>query len=429
MALERLFDRQALVKVVLLYTPSNSLSMYVQDVIKNRYQINKDSIRDIRNKKELRETQDLYNVVPFLSQKWLFHVKDGDKVVKKDFLRLARGNTSGVYFIEFENYRSYKFAKDLLKDEIGTIDLYMAWLKRADFEKLYNVLVVGAKGYQLPKTLLDFVIRGYANEIEAVFKLFMELRDGREIKSRKEIIDICGINSNTVDNFMFSLLKDPPVKDAGLKRYMSNRIKEAVDLAEKYTWSTFRNYLKRSVKSCIHVKMILSSGEVYDNIRNYENEGYDMKKLKRFQRYIPQLKETSMSRLVGLLDNLEKGVWYTDLEFLNFFFNYMLYKYNSNEEVKRLLLQARAMLKDKKKASQLEVNQEEVSTQEEKPKKRKIKPISGKPEREIMQTHSPDKEDMQPVSKTTVTPKPLTQNQEDSRIQVRDFFRRKLSNE
>ncbi|MRB31179.1 hypothetical protein GH891_31965, partial [Bacillus thuringiensis] len=74
--------------------------MYVQDVIKNRFQINKDSIKDIATKKELQETKELYNVVPFLSQKWLFHVKNGDKAVKKDFLRLARGNTSGVYFIE-----------------------------------------------------------------------------------------------------------------------------------------------------------------------------------------------------------------------------------------------------------------------------------------------------------------------------------------
>ncbi|AFQ29908.1 hypothetical protein P4493_05335 [Bacillus thuringiensis] len=398
MGLELLFDRQSMMKVVLLYTPSNSLSMYVQDVIKNRFQINKDSIKDIATKKELQETKELYNVVPFLSQKWLFHVKNGDKAVKKDFLRLARGNTSGVYFIEFENYRNYKFVKDLLRNEPGTVDLYMGWLKRADFEMLYRHLVVGFKGYELTKTLQDFVIRGYANEIEAVFKLFVELRDGREVKTRKEIIDICGINSNTVDNFMFSLLKEPPVKDKGLKRYMSNRIKEAVDLAEKYTWSTFRNYLKRSVRSCIDVKLILSSGEIYDNIRNYENEGYDMKKLRRMQRYLPQLKEISMARLLGLLDNIEKGVWYTDLEFLNFFFNYMLYKYNSNKEVKKLILEARALVKQKENKAKSE------------PKEKRV----------IMQAHSPDKED---------NVKPMTRKEENDRVQVRDFFRRKLSNE
>ncbi|WP_255294051.1 hypothetical protein [Bacillus toyonensis] len=423
MGLEKLYDRQTRMKVVLLYTPSSSLSIYVQDVIKNRYQIKKDSIKTITSKKELGATKDVYNVVPFLSQAWLFHVTNGDKVIKKDFLKLSRGNTSGVYLIEFENYKNYKFAKDLLQREVGVVDLYMAWLRRADFNTLYNQLVVGFNGTQLPKSLLDFVSKGYSSEIEAVFQLFLELRDGREIKSRKQIIDICGLNSNTVDNFMFSLLKDPPTKDAGVKKYMSNRLKEAVDLAEKYTWSTFRNYLKRSVKSCIDVKMILSSGEVYKDIRVYENEGYNMKQLKRLQRYIPTLKEISIARLLGLLDNLEKRTWYNDVDFLNFFFNYMTYKYDSNEEVRRLILEARTVKANKEK-EKLE------SSPKKAVKQTKVKPLPT-PRRElvtsggsvvsdreddvgIMQTHSPDKE-------TTID------TEEDTRVNVRNFFSKRMS--
>src|SRR5690606_35708467 len=126
-------------------------------------------------------------------------------LIKKDFLKLERDNSSGIYLLEFENYKNYKFAKDLLSKEQGVLDLYLAWLRRNDFHILYNRIVVHNKGYELPKTLLDFVSKGYSSEIDALFELFEELKAGKEVKTRKDIIDICGLSSNTIDGFMFSL--------------------------------------------------------------------------------------------------------------------------------------------------------------------------------------------------------------------------------
>lgn len=340
MALEQLFERQRLLRVVLLYTPSSSLSLFVQDALKSRYNISKESVISIRSKKELNNTREFFNVVPFLSDRWLFHVKQADKLIKKDFIKLARDNTSGVYLLEFENYRNYKSTKDLLSKQQGILDLYLAWLRKKDFMTLYSRLVLRKSKSSLPNSLLNFVIRGYSSEIESVFKLFEVLKEGREIKTRKQVIEICGLSANTIDNFMFGLLKEPNLSDKGLKRYISNRLKEAVELADKYTWTTFRNYLKKSVKSCINVKMILSSGEVYDNIRNYENAGYDIKSIVKYQRFLPQIKKISLVRFLGLLENIEKRVWRSDVDFLAFFFNYLIYKYNANEEVKELLMVA-----------------------------------------------------------------------------------------
>lgn len=340
MALEQLFERQRLLRVVLLYTPSSSLSLFVQDALKSRYNISKESVISIRSKKELNNTREFFNVVPFLSDRWLFHVKQADKLIKKDFIKLARDNTSGVYLLEFENYRNYKSTKDLLSKQQGVLDLYLAWLRRNDFMTLYSRVVLRKSKSSLPNSLLNFVIRGYSSEIESVFKLFEVLKEGREIKTRKQVIEICGLSANTIDNFMLGLLKEPNLSDRGLKRYISNRLKEAVELADKYTWTTFRNYLKKSVKSCINVKMILSSGEVYDNIRNYENAGYDTKSIVKYQRFLPQIKKISLVRFLGLLENLEKRVWRSDVDFLAFFFNYLIYKYNANEEVKELLMVA-----------------------------------------------------------------------------------------
>lgn len=340
MALEQLFERQRLLRVVLLYTPSSSLSLFVQDALKTRYNISKESVISIRSKKELNNTREFFNVVPFLSDRWLFHVKQADKLIKKDFIKLARDNTSGVYLLEFENYRNYKSTKDLLSKQQGILDLYLAWLRKKDFMTLYSRLVLRKSKSSLPNSLLNFVIRGYSSEIESVFKLFEVLKEGREIKTRKQVIEICGLSANTIDNFMFGLLKEPNLSDRGLKKYISNRLKEAVELADKYTWTTFRNYLKKSVKSCINVKMILSSGEVYDNIRNYENAGYDIKSIVKYQRFLPQIKKISLARFLGLLENIEKRVWRSDVDFLAFFFNYLIYKYNANEEVKELLMVA-----------------------------------------------------------------------------------------
>lgn len=368
MTLEYLFDRQRLVRVVLVYTPSNSLSLFVQDSLKSRYNISKDSVRTINVKKELTQTREIYNVVPFLSDRWLFHVPKADKLIKKDFIKLMQENTTGIYVLEFENYRNYKAVKDMVSKQQGVLDLYLAWLRRVDFDVLYNRLVLAEKGFKMPKVMEDFVARGYSNEIESLFELFKQLREGVEVKTRKDVIEICGLSSNTIDSFMFGLLKDPTLSDKGLKKYISNRLKEAVDLAEKYTWSKFRNYLKRSVKSCIDVKMILSSGEVYDNIRTYENDHYEMDKLKRYQRYLPKIKETSMTRLLGLLDCLENRRWGNDLDFLTFFFEYIIYKYESNIEVKELILktlkEGKSSTSNKQKRTRSNIKEKKVTEKE-----------------------------------------------------------------
>lgn len=349
MALEYLYDRQKLVRVVLLYTPSNSLSIFLQDSFKTRYNIANDSVRSIKTKKDLRATGSLNNIVPFLSDRWFFHVKPADKLVGKDFLKLTKNNTSGIYFMEFENYKSYRDAKKLLAKEQGVLDLYLGFLRRNDFDILYYRVIVANHGQVLPKTLQDFVARGYSGEIESIFDLFEAIKEGQPIKSRKDIIEICGLSSNTIDSFMFSLLKEPTTSDKGLKMYISKRLKEAVDLSEKYTWSKFRSFLKNSVKSCVDIKMILSSGEVYDNIRGYENEGYDTKRLKRYQRHLPKIKEISMTRFLGLLENLDSRHWRSDVDFLNFFFNYMLYKYRANDEVRNMILKSMNDVKEKGK--------------------------------------------------------------------------------
>ena len=364
MALEYLFDRQRMLKVVLVYTPSTSLSIFVQDAIKSRYGINLDNIRTINSQKELNATREIYNIMPFLSDRWLFHVPKADKIVKKTFLKLQMENTSGVYLLEFENYKSYKFAKDLLSKQQGVLDLYLAWLRRDDFQELYKRIVIANNGSELPKTLLDFVMKGYSSEIDALFLLFDRLKEKQEIKSRKDIIEICGLSANTIDSFMFSLLKEPTVSDKGLKKYMANRLKEAVDLSEKYTWLKFRNYLIRSVKTCIEIKMILSSGEVYDNIRNYENENYNINQIKKYQRHLPKIKEISMTRFLGLLECLNRRIWREDMDFLDFFFNYMIYKYEANVEVKGLImsaLTAKGEPKKKKEVKQKPISKEQVS--------------------------------------------------------------------
>lgn len=337
MALAMLQDRQVNLKVVLLYTQSNSLELFIEDMIRRRFNINNDNIVNVTSKKELKQTEGVSSVVPFLSDRWLFKVPEADKVVGKEIVTLVRKASSGVYLLKFEKYRDYIKVKKLLDREQGVLDLYLAFLRKDDFTFLYKRVVLNNGGYVLTKPLLDFVSKGYSGEVESLFTLFNLLKDGQEVKTRKQVIDICGLSANTIDNFMFSLLKEPNLTKNGLKKYNSNRIVEAVDLAERYSWRTFRNYLRTSVKSCIDIKMILSSGEIYDDIRNYENEGYEVKRLKRYQRFLYRIKEINIAKFLGLLDNLDKRRWESDLDFLNFFYNYSLYKYNSNVQAKKML--------------------------------------------------------------------------------------------
>ena len=325
MLLRNLDDNNISCNVVILQTSSDKLRMFVQDKIKRKFKCNVDTIISCSSKKDYKQLKDVINVIPPFSDKWYIDV-DLDSCNDKDFVNLVKDSTTCVFFCNVKKYGTYKKFKQEIKQVSGVFD----YLRRNDFIYLYDCFVPEDK--RLQKALFDYVVQSYSGDIESVFDLFLELANGREVKTRKDISDICGLGGNSVESFIVSMLKQPPTTEKGLNKVLKNRVRAGTELAESYGYSSFYNRLRKTLMCFIQLKELLISGVVYKQIHKLP-DCYDERTLSRYQRYIWRLKEIPLSRILRLYSSLGNSVWRSDIDFLNFLYSYIYSEEKNSLEV------------------------------------------------------------------------------------------------
>lgn len=329
MLLRNLDDNNISCNVVILQTSSDKLRMFVQDKIKRKFKCNVDTIISCSSKKDYKQVKDVINVIPPFSDKWYIDV-DLDSCNDKDFVNLVKDSTTCVFFCNVKKYGTYKKFKQEIKQVSGVFDYYINYLRRNDFIYLYDCFVPEDK--RLQKALFDYVVQSYSGDIESVFDLFLELADGREVKTRKDISDICGLGGNSVESFIVSMLKQPPTTEKGLNKVLKNRVRAGTELAESYGYSSFYNRLRKTLMCFIQLKELLISGVVYKQIHKLP-DCYDERTLSRYQRYIWRLKEIPLSRILRLYSSLGNSAWRSDIDFLNFLYSYIYSEEKNSLEV------------------------------------------------------------------------------------------------
>lgn len=318
MSLSEISEKGLSLRLVLLQTPSDNLRMFVQDTLKAITGGNQDSIFEVKDKKSLKEALDLCLIKPFEVKKWLFLV-DLDKISLVNLTRGMETNSSGIFFCTTSKYSNYKKLKTLNKDLEGFLDIYVSFLRKNDFLYLYDSFVP-IEG-KLTSALYDFVCKGYSGDVDSVMTLFRALQSGEKVESKRDITDICGLGGNTVDSFILGLLKSEPKTEKGLSTILSNKLKLATDLEEVLGWSKFWGYSLNTVKALCDIKMLYISGAVYKSIRKLP-EGYDEKRLSRYNRYLWKLNEIPLSKLLQVRVLLENRRWTTNLDFASFLYKF-----------------------------------------------------------------------------------------------------------
>lgn len=308
----------------LLLTSSNLAELYIYDTLKEKCKGSRDSIYTINTKASANEMLELVNVQPFTADRWLF-VLEYNKVksVIKEKRGLFEADTS-EFLIKVRNYKEFKEVKNMLN---RVNDIYLSFIKYYDVEYILQ-------GYSLSSKLIDFVSKSYSSDPEQVFVLRNELRNGRVIDRRKDIVDICGVSSGSISSFALALLKYPSETEKGRKLMYKNRIGVALELAETYGFSKMRNFLMASVKDILDIKQLYMVGTIYDSISNLpdtqikDKDGnmvqvYDEKRLSRYNMYLSSIIDTPYSRILRLYLTLKKsGRWYSGLDMANFIYQY-----------------------------------------------------------------------------------------------------------
>ena len=252
-------------------------------------------------------------------------IKEGP-ALRRRFLDLAIGQLYPSYVNLLKEYtRALTQRNAILKDMNGVFDFYINYLRRPDFLYLYDAFTLSDN--KLNKQLFDYAVQSYSGDIEAVFELLIHLNQGEKFENRKEIAEICGLGSLSIESYIFTLLKELSGSDKGLATVIKNRVKAGVELGEAIGFSSMYNFMSRSLLLFCELKMLVMSGIVYKTVRNLPDT-FDEKALSRYQKYIWRLKEIPLSDLLRLRQCMGKKAWRSELDFLNFIYRYYNMKAN-----------------------------------------------------------------------------------------------------
>lgn len=315
--------RNKQMEVLLMQTSSTKLNMFIEDKVKRIFQATRENTLEITSKEELKQVKEIIGILPPIGSKWFIKV-DLDKIRDNELFNTINKSYTCFFLITTNRYSNFKLASEKLENKENFYSYYCSYLKRRDLVYLYDALT--KENNKLTKTLFDYLASGYSNDVEAIIDLFMAMNKGYKVKTRKNIADVCGIGNNSVETFIFQLLSNLSGTPRGLQIVMKNRIKAGKELAETLGYSTFYNFLKSSVDNCVDIKLLIINGYIYKEIREVPN-GYDEKKLGKYQRYLYKIREIPFSKLVRLRKLLNKK-WTNEYDFLEFIYTYYNQEYN-----------------------------------------------------------------------------------------------------
>jgi hypothetical protein len=322
MYIEDLYKRHIRLDVLILQTPSSKLNIFIEDKLKSRFKAKGETVIDIDSKDTLKYVKELQGILPPIGEKWFIRV-DLSKFRDKELFKTIRESTTCFFLLYSDKYKNFKLARDMLKNRENVYEYYVRALKRRDLVYLYDTFT--KKDNQLSKVLFDYLAQSYSEDVEAIMDLLLELNQGTKVTSRTDISKICGIGNNSVESFIFQMVKGLSGSEVGLKTVMRIRIKAGLDLGQALGYSTFYNFMNKAIKCLVDIKVLVISGVIYKEIRDLP-DAYDEKALSRYQKYLWKLKEIPLSRFLRLRQVMGNKVWRTEYDFLNF-----LYRYYSEE--------------------------------------------------------------------------------------------------
>lgn len=312
-----------------IFLANSSLAeMYVYDILKKKCGADMDSIFTVNSKKSFQEMLDMVSAQPFLADKWFFIIEYGKIKRSLDSKKGIFKSDSSEFLIKVKNYKEFKEAKEALSVVgDGVNDIYLSYINYYDTDFLLSDFEISSK-------LISYVYKSYSSDPEQVFRLRKELQSGIVVNSRKQIAELCGVSTGTLNSFTISLLGGEPKGEKGKKIVIRNRIKVALELSEVYGYSKFKNFLTASVKDILDIKVLYMQGAIYNRItdlpeirvkdeKGEEKLVFDEGRLSRYRFYLDTIKEIPYTRILRLYLFLKTyGKWYSDADMVNFIYQY-----------------------------------------------------------------------------------------------------------
>lgn len=305
---------------VVIYVKSAVIKALIKDTLKEKFEIPRNVHLVARTDKELKDIKHDTMVEPFGGGRWFIEVETEEISLKE--IRKAINSTFNtsltIYWVDnYWMFRKIQELDDLKRQGVYSQVYYFGRLDENDIYYLQMKIVKDKESY-LKDNMMKYLIKNYTFDVDAVCDLFIGIKNGAKIKTRKNIIDLVGLGGNTVDSYVVKLLTYNPRTEKGLSKIVADSLALLNDLSFSYNHVTIKNYMLSSINTMIEIKQLQIQG-IFSAVKQEIPYGYNEYKIKRMRRfYRTILEEIPLARLLNLKLCLEQeDMFNTELGLLN----------------------------------------------------------------------------------------------------------------
>ena len=276
---------------------------------------NKDTVIYVNKKSDVEEMSDLSLVMPMNAEQWLFIISyDKVKRHRRKIIELIKQkNPSSKYLISFDKYVDFKRFNDDLGSMVNS--MYLKNLNQKDVRFLF-------RKYKFDKDLFQFIFYSYRSEVEKMMTLLSFLDMGQTVKSRKDVTDLVGVSTGSIQHFIFQLLGKKPLSLKSQGIIVKNRTVTISELAKVYGVRQLKGIITNSVKDILDIKSLNLTGVLYKSIDKIP-EGYDSTRLLKYKPFYAKILDVPYIRILDLYLLLyNERSWNSGLDMYRFIYTY-----------------------------------------------------------------------------------------------------------
>lgn len=311
--LEALTDRE--INVHTMMQDSGKLDLFVYNMLKKATNGNKDTVLYVNKKSDVEEMSDLSLVMPMNAEQWLFIISyDKVKRHRRKIVELIKQkNPSSKYLVSFEKYIDFKRFNDDLGSMVNS--MYLKNLNQKDARFLF-------RKYKFDKDLFQFIFYSYRSEVEKIMTLLSFLDMGQTVRSRKDVTDLVGVSTGSIQHFIFQLLGKKPLSLKSQGIIVKNRTVTISELAKVYGVRRLKGIITNSVKDILDIKSLNLTGVLYKSIDKIP-EGYDSTRLLKYKPFYAKILDVPYIRILDLYLLLyNEQSWSSELDMYRFIYTY-----------------------------------------------------------------------------------------------------------
>lgn len=305
---------------VLVYGKSSRYLTLVTNLVKKRFSVGSSSVLRVNDLNDIPKQDSSIQVRPFRSLFRLIIVEDQKTELSNDtltFLKTIQPFTRLV--VGFQNYKIFQNFryKNYLSDFQPDI-MFSTYMTQSEFQYIYEVTIKANGSVSLSEKMYNIVIKRYLRDIDAVFTILSQLRDGVEIRDNATLVQLAGVGSLQIERVALSMLTSTTKTKRGLEQYKKKNLQHLLELSTHRSLETVRKSLLDSFKAILILKELLVTGKIFPEVGVLPDlSKYNNYHIGKYARSLEQIDNLSMFEIVNFM-SLVNHRWHDESQLFSF---------------------------------------------------------------------------------------------------------------